>query len=117
VEELPDLRRTLRTKSLGKNGVGQRGDRGITSESFDNDEGKDGDIGSDDAAANRFASTSVAGLSVRSLTRLGKRTPCFIGNPCLSLPPVMRKMYPFHSSPRESPGTFLALFSCRKIYG
>jgi hypothetical protein len=68
VEELPDLRRTLRTKSLGKNSIGQRRDLGITL--FDNDEGKYSDIGSNNAAANGFASTlaratsSVAGVSV-----------------------------------------------------
>jgi len=68
VEELPDLRRTFRTKSLRKNSVGQRGDLDFTL--FDDDEGKDGDIRSDDATANRFTSTlssatsSIAGLSV-----------------------------------------------------
>jgi len=73
VEELPDLCRTLRTKSLWKNSVGQGGDLGITL--FDNDEGKNGDIGSDDAATNRFASTFTSAASSVAGMSIGKKEP------------------------------------------
>jgi len=33
------------------------------------------------------------------------RIPCFIWKPCLSLPPVILKMYPLNCSPRTSPST------------
>ena len=38
-------------------------------------------------------------------TRPGVSTPCFIGKPCLSQPPVILKTYPLNSSPRASPLT------------
>merc|ERR1719323_2131321 len=41
----------------------------------------------------------------RSLTLPLVRIPCFMGKPCLSLPPVMRRTYPLNSSPRVSAST------------
>lgn len=42
----------------------------------------------------------------QSSRKLARTNSTYImGKPCLSFPPVMRTMYPFHSSPRESAGT------------
>nr|AFK43001.1 unknown [Medicago truncatula] len=38
-------------------------------------------------------------------TRPGVNTPCFIGKPCLSHPPVILKTYPLNSSPKAPPKT------------
>ena len=44
-------------------------------------------------------------LSSKRRTRLFCMTPCFMGNPCLSLPPMILKTYPLYSSPRGSAAT------------
>jgi hypothetical protein len=71
VEELPNLRHMFRPKSPWENGVGQRGDLGITL--FDNDEAKDGDIRSNDTATNRFASTFASVTSSVARVFVGKK--------------------------------------------
>jgi hypothetical protein len=53
VEESPDLRCPLRTKTLGENVISQAWD--ITLALFDNDKRKNGNIGTDNAATDRFA--------------------------------------------------------------
>jgi hypothetical protein len=73
VKELPNLRRTFRPKSLWENGVSQGGDLGITL--FDNDEGKDGDIRSNDTATNGFASTFASATSSVARVSVGKKEP------------------------------------------
>ena len=95
VEELSELGRTLGTESLGEDIVGQSGD--LTIALLDDDEREDGNVGTDDAPTDALAlaptvATSVYRRARRSRTRRGSRTPCFMGNPCLSFPPVMRKI-------------------------
>merc|ERR1712070_165274 len=50
----------------------------------------------------------------RRRTRSGERTPCIMGKPCLSLPPVILKREPTNSSPRESPSTSCAMRLSKK---
>merc|ERR1740129_1986135 len=45
----------------------------------------------------------------RRRTRWLQRTPCFIGKPCLSLPPEILKVYPWNWSPSVSPETSAAM--------
>mmetsp|Transcript_8465 Transcript_8465/g.12408 ORF Transcript_8465/g.12408 Transcript_8465/m.12408 type:complete len:219 (-) Transcript_8465:68-724(-) len=49
-----------------------------------------------------------------NLTRLLVRTPCFMGKPCLSLPPEIRRTYPLNSSPKQSPSTSVAIRLSKK---
>jgi len=77
VEEFPDLGRTLGTKSLGENSVGKGGDLGITL--FDDDEGKHGDVGSNDTATNRFAPTLASAASSVTGVTVGKKESNTVG--------------------------------------
>jgi len=77
IEKLPNLRRTLRTESLRKYSVGQVGDLGITL--FDNNQGKDGNIRSNDAAANGLASTLASAARSVARVSVGKKEPNTIG--------------------------------------
>lgn len=65
VEELPDLRRTLGAKTLRQDVLCEAGDLALAL--LDNDKGKDGDVGADDATAHGFALalTSAAGSVAR----------------------------------------------------
>lgn len=65
VEEAADLGSTLGCKTLGEDGVGKTGDLVLTL--LDDNEGKDLDVGADDAATNRLALalTSAAGTVTR----------------------------------------------------
>lgn len=65
VEELPDLGRPLGTETLGKDVLSQPGD--LVLALLDDDEREDGDIGTDDAAADGFALalTGAAGTVAR----------------------------------------------------
>lgn len=53
IEEFANLRRTLGSETFGKDGVGETGDVGVAL--LDDDEGEDGDVGADDAAADGLA--------------------------------------------------------------
>merc|ERR1719347_1964778 len=44
-------------------------------------------------------------LLIRRRTRSFVRTPCFMGKPCLSLPPVILRTYPLNSSPTSRRST------------
>ena len=117
-EELSNFGSALRTKSLWLNDISQA--RNFAFALLDDREGEDGEILSDDAATDRLAlaftssSWSVARVAIgkeesdtgwehldrsqsqswddykRSHLCAKRTTPCFIGKPCLSLPPVMR---------------------------
>jgi len=53
VEESADLGRTLGAETFGEDGVGEAGD--LLLALLDDDEGEDGDVGADDAPADRLA--------------------------------------------------------------
>jgi hypothetical protein len=65
VEEATDLGSTLGTKTRGEDGVGQSWDLGLSD--LDNDDGENGNVGTDDATADRLALalTSAAGAVAR----------------------------------------------------
>merc|ERR1711911_579736 len=76
----------------------------------------------------RLSRKQLCPLEKRRRTRPVVRIPCFMGNPCLSFPPAIRKTYPFHSSPRLSTSTsapmrfledthFFLIFNIDKLLG
>ncbi len=97
-EEAADLGSTLGTEALGVDDVGKTGEFAVAL--LDDGEGKDSQVHADDATTDGLSlaltgtAGSVAGVAFgsRSRTRVGCRTPCFMGKPCLSFPPVTRKM-------------------------
>lgn len=92
VEELSDLGRTLGTESLGEDVVCQSGDLALAL--LDDDEGEDGDVGTDDAPTDGLAlALTVATGTVARVTigeeeadTLGKQDTLFHGEPLLVVP-------------------------------
>ena len=92
VEELSDLCRTLGTESLGEDIVGQSGD--VIIALLDDDEGEDGDVGTDDAPADGLAlaltvaTSAVARVSIgeEEPNTVGKQNTLFHGEPLLVVP-------------------------------
>merc|ERR1719370_717234 len=90
VEKLPDLAGTLGSQPARDGVVSQSRDLSLSL--LDDGHGKDREVAVDDAPAGSLPLPLV-------------RIPCFMGKPCLSLPPVMRRTYPLNSSPRVSAST------------
>ncbi|VFV41748.1 Hypothetical predicted protein [Lynx pardinus] len=60
---------------------------------------------------------SVAGMPLaqqQADTAMGQDT-CFMGKPCLSLPPLIQTTSPFHSSPSSSAATSVAIHFSKKV--
>lgn len=92
VEELSDLGRTLGTESLGEDVVGQIGDLTLTL--LDDDEGEDGNVGTDDAPTDglalalTLATGTIARVSIgeEETDTVGKQNTLFHGEPLLVVP-------------------------------
>jgi hypothetical protein len=89
---------------------------------LDDHEVEDGKIVVDDAASDRLSLSLTSSAGSVARLALGEKelnstdradtlfllkislpcchSPCFMGKPCLSLPPVTRTTYPAHSGPR-----------------
>jgi len=91
-EELSDLGRALGTESLGEDVVGQPGDLALAL--LDDDEGEDGNVGTDDAPTDGLAlalavaTSAVARVSVgeKEADTVGKQDTLFHGESLLVVP-------------------------------
>lgn len=71
VEESADLGRTLWAEAFGKDGVGEA--RDLLLALLDDDEGEDGNVGTDDATADRLASTLASATGAEARVAVGEQ--------------------------------------------
>jgi hypothetical protein len=120
-EELSDLGRALGTESLGEDVVGQPGDLALAL--LDDDEGEDGNVGTDDAPTDGLAlalavaTSAVARVSVgeKEADTVGKQDTLFHGESLLVVPSGDADDVALNSSPIESASTSWAIFLSKKM--